>query len=110
MEIPILSLVIWVPIVAGLLVLAAGETRPQAARVLALLGSLAGLGVALPLWTGFDRSSSDFQFAELAPWIDTFNVNYRLGIDGMSLLLILLNCLTTVLVVIAGWDVIKQRV
>ncbi len=110
METVILSLVIWVPIVAGLLVLAAGETRPQVARVLALLGSLAGLAVAVPLWTGFDRSSGDFQFVELKPWIDTFNVNYHLGIDGMSLLLILLNCLTTVLVVIAGWDVIKQRV
>jgi NADH-quinone oxidoreductase subunit M len=110
MDTPILSLVIWVPILAGLAVLAAGEARPQVARVLALLGALAGLAVALPLWTGFDRSSADFQFIYIAPWIDTFNVNYHLGIDGMSLLLILLNCLTTVLVVIAGWEVIKQRV
>ena len=110
MDTPILSLVIWVPILAGLAVLAAGETRPQAARVLALLGSIAGLVVALPLWTGFDRASADFQFVELAPWIETFNVNYHLGIDGLSLLLILLNCLTTVLVVIAGWEVIKKRV
>ena len=110
MDFPILSLVIWVPIFAGVAVLAAGEGRPQAARFLALAGSLAGLLVALPLWTGFDRASADFQFAELAPWIDAFNVNYHLGIDGMSLLLILLNCVTTVLVVIAGWEVIKERV
>src|SRR5215218_265934 len=110
MDTPILSLVIWVPILAGLAVLAAGETRPQAARVLALLGAIAGLLVALPLWTGFDRASADFQFVELAPWIATFNVNYHVGIDGLSLLLILLNCLTTVLVVIAGWEVIKKRV
>ena len=110
MDTPILSLVIWVPILAGLAVLAAGDARPQVARVLALLGAMAGLVVALPLWTGFDRASADFQFVEFASWIESFNVNYHLGIDGLSLLLILLNCLTTVLVVIAGWEVIKQRV
>src|SRR3954470_5119624 len=110
MDTPILSLVIWVPIVAGLLVLMAGDARPQQARMIALLGAVAGLVVALPLWTGFDRTSADFQFVELAPWIETFNVNYHLGIDGMSLLLILLNCVITVLVVIAGWEVIRQRV
>ena len=106
----ILSLVIWAPVFAGLAVLAVGDRRPQAARMLALAGALAGLIVALPLWTRFDRGTAEFQFVERAPWIDSFNVNYHLGIDGMSLLLILLNCVTTVLVVIAGWDVIKERV
>ena len=106
----ILSLVIWAPVFAGLAVLAVGDRRPQAARMLALAGALAGLIVALPLWTRFDRGTAEFQFVERAPWIDSFNVNYHIGIDGMSLLLILLNCVTTVLVVIAGWDVIKERV
>src|SRR6187551_1043137 len=110
MEFPILSFVIWVPIIAGLAVLVLGDARARSARVLALLGALAGLLVALPLWTAYDRASADFQFVEFAPWIETFNVNYHLGIDGMSLLIILLNCLTTVLVVIAGWEVIKERV
>ena len=110
MDYPILSLIIWLPIFAGLAVLVAGDRQPQVARALALLGALAGLAVALPLWTQFDRATGDFQFQELAPWIATFNVNYHLGIDGMSLLLILLNCLTTVLVVIAGWEVIKEHV
>src|SRR6476660_9525975 len=110
MDFPILSFVIWVPIIAGLAVLVLGDSRARSARVLALLGALAGLLVALPLWTAYDRASADFQFVEFAPWIETFNVNYHLGIDGMSLLLILLNCLTTVLVVIAGWEVIKERV
>ena len=110
MDTPILSLVIWVPIFAGLAVLATGDRQPRAARVLALLGALAGLLVALPLWTRFDVKSSEFQFMELSPWINSFNVNYHLGIDGMSLLLILLNCVTTVLVVIAGWEAIKERV
>ena len=105
-----LSVVIWLPIIAGLAVLAVGDRQPHTARVLALVGALGGFIVALPLWTQFDRATGDFQFQELASWIPTFNVNYHLGIDGMSLLLILLNCLTTVLVVIAGWEVIQQRV
>src|SRR5688572_11566775 len=107
---PILSVVIWLPIVAGVVVLLVGERHAHAARIVALIGSIAGLLVAAPLWTQFDRLGNGFQFIERAPWIATFNVNYHLGIDGMSLLLILLNCLTTVLVVVAGWDVIRERV
>jgi len=110
MNYPILSVVIWLPIAAGLMVLAVGDRHAGAARAIALAGAIAGLLVALPLWTQFDRMTSGFQFIEFAPWIATFNVNYHLGIDGMSLLLILLNCVTTVLVVIAGWEVIQNRV
>ena len=110
MNYPILSVVIWLPIAAGLMVLAAGDRHAGAARAIALAGAIAGLLVALPLWTQFDRMASGFQFIEFAPWIAAFNVNYHLGIDGMSLLLILLNCVTTVLVVIAGWEVIQNRV
>ncbi len=110
MNYPILSVVIWLPIAAGLLVLAIGDRHAGTARVIALIGAIAGLLVALPLWTQFDRIASGFQFSEFAPWIATFSVNYQLGIDGMSLLLILLNCVTTVLVVIAGWEVIQSRV
>ena len=110
MNYPILSVVIWLPIAAGLMVLAVGDRHAGAARAIALAGAIAGLLVALPLWTQFDRMTSGFQFIEFAPWIATFNVNYHLGIDGMSLLLILLNCVTTVLVVIAGWEVIQKRV
>ncbi len=110
MSTPILSVVIWLPIAAGLLVLAVGDRHAGAARAIALAGAIAGLLVALPLWTNFDRMASGFQFVEFMPWIATFSVNYQLGIDGMSLLLILLNCVTTVLVVIAGWEVIQERV
>jgi NADH-quinone oxidoreductase subunit M len=108
----LLSLVIWVPIGAGLAVLAIGDRNVRIARRVALIGALAGLAVALPLWPQFDRVASGFQFIEFAPWIagEIFTVNYHLGIDGMSLLLILLNCVTTVLVIAAGWEVIQQRV
>ena len=106
-----LSVVIWLPILAGVAVLATGSDRNAAtARVLALLGAIAGLLVAIPLWSGFDRASGAMQFVERAPWIPGFNIFYHLGIDGISLLLILLNCFTTILVVLAGWRVIETRV
>jgi NADH-quinone oxidoreductase subunit M len=113
MSFPILSWVIWTPIVAGLVVLAAGggrDSRAHVARILALVGAVAGLLAALPLWTQYDRVAGGFQFEELAAWIPAFNVNYHLGVDGISVALILLNCITTPLVVIAGWKVITSRV
>jgi NADH-quinone oxidoreductase subunit M len=108
---PLLSLVIWVPIVAGVVVLATGSDRTaHTARWLALIGAVLGLLVALPLWGQFDRALHGFQFQEQAAWIEPWNIQYHLGIDGISLLLILLNSFTTVLVVLAGWKVIETRV
>ncbi len=108
---PALSTVIWLPILAGIAVLFTGADRNSAAaRWIALAGALGGFLVALPLWTGFDRAASGMQFVEYAPWIESFNINYHLGIDGISLLMILLNCVTTVLVVIAGWSVVQVQV
>ena len=108
---PILSLAIWVPIVSGIAVLMTGSDRHAGvARVIALVGAVLGFAVTIPLYTGFDVTSRGFQFVQFRPWIEAFNVNYHLGIDGISLLLILLNSFTTVLVVLAGWQVIQQRV
>src|SRR6188768_175577 len=107
----LLNLAIWVPIVFGVAVLATGSDRNAgAARLIALVGALLGFAVTLPLYTGFDVLAGGFQYSYLRPWIESFNVNYHVGIDGISLLLILLNSFTTVLVVIAGWDVIRERV
>jgi len=108
---PYLSLSIWVPIIAGVLVilLGSGQDKAPLARKLALLGSLAGLVVALPLYTRFDPALASMQFAEFSPWIPSFHINYHLGIDGISMWFILLNSFTTVLVVVAGWEVIKDR-
>ena len=78
------------------------------ARWLALIGAVLGFLVAIPLCTGFDAPHAAMQFEEIAPWIPRFNMNYHLGIDGISLLLILLNSFMTVLVVIAGWEVIRD--
>ena len=107
---PYLSLAIWVPIVAGLLVLAAGSERnAPIQRALALLGALLGFVVTIPLYTGFDLGSAGMQFVELSPWIARFNVYYHLGVDGISVLFILLNSFITILVVIAGWSVVQNR-
>ncbi|HET7729936.1 MAG TPA: NADH-quinone oxidoreductase subunit M [Usitatibacter sp.] len=107
---PIISLTIWLPIAFGVAVLAIGRDRdPAAARWLALVGSVLGFLVCIPLWTGF-QPVAGMQFEEFRPWIARFNVNYHLGVDGISMPLILLNSLMTVLVVIAHWEVITDKV
>ncbi len=109
--IPFLSLAIWVPIVGGLLALASGSDRnASVARFVALLSALAGLAVSIPLYTGFDVSKSAMQFVETYSWIPRFNINYTLGVDGISVLFVLLNSFITVIVVVAGWEVIKEKV
>ena len=105
-----LSASIWVPIFAGLIVLATGDRNLREARAIALLGAVVGFAVTIPLVTGFQTGTSAMQFVELVPWIPRFNVNYHLGVDGISVLFILLNSFITVLVVIAGWEVIKEKV
>ena len=105
-----LSLAVWVPIVAGLIVLAVGDRNLREARATSLLGAIVGFLVTIPLVSGFQTGTSAMQFVELAPWIPRFNVNYHLGVDGISVLFILLNSFVTVLVVLAGWEVIQKKV
>ncbi len=108
---PLLSLAIWVPIVSGLVVLATGSDRNSPlARMLALLGAVAGLLVTLPLYTGFDTTTPAMQFVELSSWIPRFNINYHLGVDGISMLFVMLNSFITVIVVLAGWKIIENKV
>jgi len=107
----LLSLAIWVPVAAGVLVLAlGGDRRAPLQRWSALAGSILGFLVTIPLYTSFDNATAAMQFVELAPWIESFNVNYHLGVDGISVLFILLNSFITITVVIAGWTVIESRV
>jgi NADH-quinone oxidoreductase subunit M len=108
---PWLTLAIFVPIVFGLLVLAVGrDDRPGLTRGLSLIGSIAGFLVTIPLYTGFDSSTAAMQFVEKASWIEAFNVNYHLGIDGISMWFVLLTAFITIIVVLAGWEVITSRV
>ncbi|HJS77322.1 MAG TPA: proton-conducting transporter membrane subunit, partial [Burkholderiales bacterium] len=107
----LLSLAIWIPIVAGLAVFAlGGDQRAQKQRWFALVGAILGFLVTTPLYTGFDLQNPGFQFEEKGVWIERFNIYYHLGVDGISVLFVLLNSFITILVVIAGWSVIDNRV
>ena len=106
-----LSIIIWLPIFFGALVLLIGQNgRDALARRVSVLGAVLGAAVVVPVWLDFDRQATSFQFIEKVNWIDAFNIYYHLGIDGLSLLLIALNCVTTIFVIVAGWQVITQRV
>ena len=109
--VPFLSLAIWTPILAGLVVLSTGGDRNAAmARLIALVGAVAGFLVSIPLYVHFNLQVPGMQFVELLPWISQFNINYHLGVDGISVLFVLLNSFITILVVLAGWQVIESRV
>lgn len=111
MSYPLLSLAIWVPVVAGVIVLATGSDRNAGlARGLALAGAILGFLVTLPLYIGFDTTTAAMQFPEFHAWIPNFNINYHLGVDGISVLFVLLNSLITIFVVLAGWQVIKSKI
>jgi NADH-quinone oxidoreductase subunit M len=105
----LLSILIWLPIAAGVGVLVLGERNIVAGRWLALAASLVTLVLAVPLWTHFDTATSALQFVEKLPWIPRFAAYYALGVDGISLPLIVLTAFMTVPVVIAGWTVIETR-
>jgi NADH-quinone oxidoreductase subunit M len=107
---PILSLLIWLPIFGGVAVIAAGDNRASLARVLALGVSGLTFVLSIFLFTAFDTSTVDMQFTELKPWIETFDIFYALGVDGFSVPLILLTTFFGVLVVVAAWEVIQDKV
>jgi NADH-quinone oxidoreductase subunit M len=107
----LLSLAIWTPIAFGVVLLALGrDDQVRAVRWIALLGAVLSLLVTLPLYTQFDTATAAMQFVETTPWINRFNINYHLGIDGISVWFILLTAFINVIVVIAGWEVITKRV
>ncbi len=111
---PLLSLLIWLPVFGGLAVLALdtwmpGRTGQRTVHWLALAISVATFALSVPLWTQFDRATDAMQFVEQVLWIERFNVEYFLGVDGLSMPLVLLTTFITPLVVISAWEVIKQR-
>ncbi len=106
-----LSLAIWTPIVFGVVLLAFGrESQAALVRWIALIGSVVSFLITLPLYTGFKLGTAEMQFVEKSPWIERFNVNYHLGVDGISVWFVLLTAFITVIVVIAGWEVIERKV
>jgi NADH-quinone oxidoreductase subunit M len=107
---PLLSLVIWFPILGGVAVLFVGDDNPGRAKALSLVVAILSFLASIPLYTLFDVSTAAMQFQEMVPWIPALSVNYHLGVDGFSMPLILLTAFMTVLVVIAGWEVIQYRI
>jgi NADH-quinone oxidoreductase subunit M len=106
----LLSILIWLPIAGGAVLLLLGEKRVGAARWVALVTSLLALAFSIPLYTGFDGSTAAFQFQQRLPWIPTFSADYHLGVDGLALPLILLTTFITVPVVIMAWNSVTKRV
>jgi NADH-quinone oxidoreductase subunit M len=106
----LLSILIWLPIAGGILVLLLGDKRLPAARWAALLTALATLALCVPLYMGFDGSTAAFQFHERYEWIPAFHADYHLGVDGIALPLILLTAFITVPVIIAAWTSVTKRV
>ena len=106
MSFPILSLTIWLPILAGIVIIIAGNSS---ARKLAMGASVLTFLVSLPLYFGFDSSTAAMQFSENVAWLPSFNINYAVGIDGISMPLIILTTMINVIVVISAWEVIKDR-
>ena len=112
---PLLSLLIWLPVIGGIALLAigdgsdAGSSRAGVMRIAALAVSLITFLLSIGLYTGFDAAAADMQFVERHAWIPALNIDYYLGIDGLSAPLILLTTFVTPLVVIAAWDGIRVR-
>jgi NADH-quinone oxidoreductase subunit M len=107
----LLSVSIWLPIAFGVLLLSLGrDNQPAMARGLALVGAIVSFLVTIPLITGFDVAQAALQFQENMPWIERFNIRYHLGVDGISVWFVLLTAFITVIVVLAGWQVVTDRV
>ncbi|HYF41801.1 MAG TPA: NADH-quinone oxidoreductase subunit M [Ramlibacter sp.] len=107
----LLSLAIWTPIVFGAVLLALGrDDQARVVRWIALVGAVISFAVTLPLYSRFQLGTSAMQFVENQPWIARFNINYHLGLDGISFWFVLLTAFITVVVVISAWEVITERV
>ena len=107
----LLSLAIWTPIFFGVVLLALGrDDQTKAVRWFALVGALVSFLLTLPLYDRFKINTSAMQFVEKESWISTFNVNYHLGVDGISFWFVLLTAFITLIVVIASWESITVRV
>ena len=108
---PLLSLAIWLPVAFGIFVIAFGrDDNPNVVRTVSLLGAIVSFLATLPLVSRFDNAAHGMQFVEKFKWIDIFNINYSLGVDGLSMWFVVLTAFITIFVVIAAWEVIEKRV
>jgi len=110
MTFPILSLLIFFPVLGGILLLGIGKENVKGVKIMALVISLLEFVISLPLWFSFDKTTHHMQFVERHSWIRLFNIEYYLGIDGISVLFVLLSALVTILCVLVSWNSIEIKV
>lgn len=109
-DIPILSILIWLPILAAIIVLFFGDRRANAARIVTVSSAVISLLFCVLLWWGFNGNSSGMQFQEHIAWIPVYGINYALGVDGISMPMVVLTCFTTLIVILASWTMVKKNV
>ena len=109
-DLPLLSILMWLPILGGVWVLIIGDNQASLVRPIALIISILTFLLSLPLFFSFDTTTAAMQFSEKLQWIPAFGINYSLGVDGISMPLIILTTFTSVLIILAGWEVIKDKV
>ncbi len=110
-QFPVLTIAIWLPIIFGIILLSVGNDKnAPVVRSVALIGAVISFLATIPLFTQFDRSSAAMQFVEKTAWIDSFKINYHLGVDGLSVWFVLLTAFITIFVVVGAWEVIEEKV
>ncbi len=110
-QFPVLTIAIWLPIIFGIILLSVGHDKnAPVVRSVALIGAVISFLATIPLFTQFDRSSAAMQFVEKTAWIDSFKINYHLGVDGLSVWFVLLTAFITIFVVVGAWEVIEEKV
>lgn len=110
LNLPYLSLLVWMPILGGIWVLYLGDRQEQTVKVFSLAVSILVFALSMLAWNSFDNTTPMLQFVEFRSWVPIFNINYHLGVDGIAFPLILLTTFTTVLVILSAWEVIESRV
>jgi NADH-quinone oxidoreductase subunit M len=106
--IPILSLTMLLPLAGALFIACLNKEAKQNARWVALWTTILTFLVSIPIWTGFDKSNPGFQFVEEARWLGAFN--YKMGVDGISMLFVILTTFLMPLCILASWESIEDRV
>lgn len=109
-EIPILSILIWLPVVTAIIVLFFGDKHAHPARWITLISTVISMIFCVVMWVGFNNDSSAMQFKEFAVWIPTYHMNYALGVDGISMPMVVLTVFTTLVVILASWTMVTERV
>ncbi|MDF1655887.1 MAG: NADH-quinone oxidoreductase subunit M [Coxiellaceae bacterium] len=111
-QLPLLNLLIWLPPLGAVCILlfTPKDRQAKSARFIALVTSLITILLCIPLWAGFDTTTSSMQFVSFHHWIPTYGINYSLGVDGISMPLVLLTCFTTLIVILASWQTVHRNV